>query len=462
MENVDNLKKGICSENKTNIIKRLIIRFCESDLYLPICAIVIFALWFIDFEIGLLLFGLSTAILTYIYKNDMLPIFALMALMFFSSRFVYAVQLITTMILGFAYMCRNNIRVPKNKMLLSCVFIAFAFIWGGFDVSKGLISFYDFLMPIGMALFLGFMIIMFTGMAKKDCIDYVMKVVLTVGILVSFELIAYYLNVGDFEKMKDILDKKDIYMNPYLDVMKGWGSSNNVAGILLFTLPSALYFVTKGRKGYFYFLPFLLILGALVLTGSRGALLIAVAALIPMIFYTLYATENFKNTFVSLIVIAVIGACGMLYFWDKFEALFNVVFETGFGASNRDVMYAEILTTFLKCPIFGFGHSFYSFGYAHCFLLQFLGSMGIMGFIAICYHLFVKYKIVFVKKSNVAIFATLCMFLCDGYSLLERNFFIPPFAFLAVFVFIAIVNSEERSVFKKVKIQKPFNNYCEF
>ncbi len=184
-------------------------------------------------------------------------------------------------------------------------------------------------------------------------------------------------------------------------MIAGWGMSNNFGGMLAMFIPATLYLAYKVRRGWLFYLFAFLQLGAVACTLSRTALLTGGVLLVGGA-VILSVARSPRRPFVlacNAAVILAAAAAGVLFF-DRIREIFAVIFDRGFGDSNRFAIWAYGLEKFFESPLFGAGfdlHFYPDFGFDianwvfpdmfHNIFVQIFASCGLVGMAAYLYHL---------------------------------------------------------------------------
>ena len=220
-------------------------------------------------------------------------------------------------------------------------------------------------------------------------------------------------------------------------MIAGWGMSNNFGGMLAMFIPASLYLAYKVKNGWLFYLFAFAQLGAVACTLSRTALLTGGVLLVGGA-VILSVARSPRRAFVracnAAVVLAVLAA-GVLFF-DRIREIFAVIFDRGFGDSNRFAIWKFGLDNFLSAPLFGTGFyiQFYGdFGFDianwvfpdmyHNILVQVAASCGMFGLLAYTFHLSGVCTLL-TRKGGAASLLYLAVFLgISGASLLDNHIF---------------------------------------
>lgn len=220
------------------------------------------------------------------------------------------------------------------------------------------------------------------------------------GILLAFELFVYFLIQPSL---------KDALLSKASDV--GWGISNNIALMLLFTIPFTAYLVltSKNIKAIMYVILLVIECVSIVFTYSRGAMFsmfVCAAVMIPL---SIWKAEDRVTTSISIGVLLFGIVITILYFAIFKPNYYNRFIELAFkldldNMNGRRPIYIDCINSLKEYPIFGKGvlstfedNGTYAWG--HSTILQTVRTMGWVGIIAMSFHLGEKYYALFYRPS---------------------------------------------------------------
>lgn len=270
-----------------------------------------------------------------------------------------------------------------------------------------------------------------TSDQREKLPDYMLKILFSIGIVVSLELIVYFAKLGGIENIKNAILTKEIHL--------GWAGKNNVAPIIAMCIPASMYFcIKKSKLAPIFALIALLQYALLLTTGCRGAILFATLALPAMLFYTIVKTQNKVGFGVTVCAVFVVAIFLVAYFGEFVSDVVDTIIGRGLDSAGRtDGLYPLAWATFKRWPIFGAGWDYrlgelassnYTPYWYHSTALQIIATMGIVGAIAFIFFYFWRYRSLLVLRKNpafVALLASLLLF--DAYGMIDTNFFGPTF-----------------------------------
>ena len=237
-----------------------------------------------------------------------------------------------------------------------------------------------------------------------------------------------------------------------------WGLSTAIGGVFVLGIAAALYLARNGKRSVWSYLSAVPLWIGTIVINTRSAMLIgAVAFAIGAVLCCLKG-ENKRNVVRCRIMLAIVVGIALtgilIILTDKsmMQMLLEALRLRGFDDSARLKLWVKGWNNFLSHPIFGAGfdtgsnisNNVFSSMY-HSFVIQFPGSMGIVGIAAALIHFFTVGKICFKRPSADKLILMLIPFMILGMSLVDNFFFYPFFQiFYCVFLCLAEYHDEER------------------
>lgn len=440
----------------------------SKRIYSLITSLVIFLFWLVTFlcfsysinskiistieSVQLSLIGIFSLIL-FIFVEDtfyILPIFCYVPFMFSHSfdALTIPIGLYISLALAFIgaiiHFIKYKPKLIKPKLLLGIVIFLISLIIGGifnFD-NKYLLIQILFCAVISVLFSFGYSFFVSTG--KKEDFKTISTVINCLAILLIFQEITYFIIHPDFSIKA-------------LNV--GWGISNNIALILLFTLPFSLYMAIKekSRIRYAYLLFIIVEFILIILTYSRGGIIISIFEVITLFIIGFLAFKKEKllkpfilaNLIFSLILLVSFGII-CLKSPELIKNIYNSTIKgINFSTLNgRLKIYKEYISLSKNHLIFGHG-ILYPFLYSvdvsngayqwgHCTYIHTLFTLGIVGVLAITYHFIEKYYSV-IKNINLEKSILLMCFIFSGlYGMIDISYFF--INYMMVFIIIIILS----------------------
>jgi len=253
----------------------------------------------------------------------------------------------------------------------------------------------------------------------KDITKYTCKAMVLVAAIVLAQML--------FSILQAVLSDSLIYYDPIMQrwvfdrglLCMSWGITTVAGGVLILGVPSALYLARDGKYPLLYNCGALLFAVTPFLMNARSSMIVGVICLAVGAVIVSFSGKNrkfnllfFASVFVAALL-AVIAACIYLSSIDKLSYYLKelwLLFRFDSVYDRLDLMFVGI-RHFASSPLFGVGilvgapaggvafNNVFANMY-HNVLMQFLASMGCVGFLAFMLH--VKDFFVFnIEKANI-------------------------------------------------------------
>lgn len=314
--------------------------------------------------------------------------------------------------------------IPLRGVLLSMIVMCALFACNGLFSPNYTPK--NMLLVLLMALSTLLVYCLFTAFLRFDrhLIDYFVGCLVATGLLICAELIFAYFTTVQFVNGEIVKGS----------VVLGWGIWTNIGNMLVLLMPASFYFAASHRFGWIGYLLGLLHYGCILLTQSRGALLIGSLTLLLCIGYLCLKGKNRKKNRIFTAALVLCGAVGVLLISDKLIALVQNFLNYGLGDNGRFELWSSAWDAFLRNPILGSGFydtcsyiGFDMFGMPHlCHntLLQFLGSGGVLALAAYLYHRVETVRLFFKRPNMLKFFLGTCILGYLLFGMLDVVFFI--------------------------------------
>ena len=256
----------------------------------------------------------------------------------------------------------------------------------------------------------------------------------------------------------------------------GWGMSNDFGTYLAVTMPACFYRITKTPKHKWIWIAALVLASVgIFFTLCRAAMVLASVVLATGMFVGVRDKEMRLRVILAIfwVMIGVGALMILLGATNSFAFFFDFFIKKGEGdvTSGRFEIWGDFWKYFLRDPIFGGGFAvnlnpelsngngvfrIYS-ALAHNIFFQTLGSSGVVGIAAGCYHLWTVGKSAFKKFEFNRVFLVFAIISFLGISLLDTVFYKAQFTFLYLAILVGmesdVVRKENaRSVAKRSKL----------
>lgn len=253
----------------------------------------------------------------------------------------------------------------------------------------------------------------------------------------------------------------------------GWGTYNNFGMYATICVPAAFYLSARYRHGWAFTLVGVLNLGVCVMCMSRQAMIMGGIIYVVCAIWLILRTNGVAriNNVVIFGIILVIGVVFTGLAYEKIGKMFLSLVSSIETGSGRTIIWKEGIDNFLNYPIFGAG--LYSrkawvwgqSGFAniipvmyHNTIIQILGSGGIVGLVAYCYH---RLQTVFCFLQNITherIFVALVIVGLLLTSLLDNHiFYLYPTMIYSLL--LGVLEQSEKKVRVKSTASKEQNDY---
>ena len=353
-------------------------------------------------------------------------------------------------------------RFTSSSLFFGFIAIVAVFLLNGFfafaDYKKENIIFG---ILIAISFVLPFFIFSINLRIDKKTVNYLIYVFLITSIIIIVEFIYMYLT--------------DLYVHSNGHIFKdsidlGWGVSNNIGAILAMLMPFHFYCAVKARYSIPFFVSGVMCYAIIILTMSRTSIIIATLILALCLgFVCIYKHKNIMINRFS--VIAFLVTVILMVFEDKLSNEFYQIMDSHnlFDGSGRSSYYSDGINKFLSNPFLGagFGNShgvndrfvISAPEYYHNTIIQMLGSCGIVGLFAYCFHRFQTVMLFIKNRSSVSFFMGMSILSLLLTSLLDIHLFN---IFPAIFYSVILCIFERDTKFKqqqKLKKLEHLNNH---
>ncbi len=246
----------------------------------------------------------------------------------------------------------------------------------------------------------------------KQIFDRFMYCLVVLGLLICFELLVAYCTTVQF--VDGAIVKGSVVL--------GWGVWTHIGGMLVFLLPAHFYFVASHKYGWLAMASGMLQFVCIMLSQSRGALLMGGVMLLLCLAYLLLKGKNRKTNRIVVLAMLGVGVVGSVFLFDKVLSLIQNFLDSGFDDNGRFALWRAGLENFLEYPILGSGFydcyvpeahdgwakDLYPYLY-HSTPVQILASAGIVGVGAYAYHRFCTVRNVLKHPNPHKTFFGLCI-----------------------------------------------------
>lgn len=389
---------------------------------------------------ALLAIGITIFLLLLTCKNTkvVIPLILFIPFIFAHPFDAYTVPFNLYLIVGIViigmiiHLIRYREKFSFGRFFIGLLILCFSLMLGGiatkaeyFLKQLGFVA----LCSLGLLFFYSF----FVTTAKMSFIDLA-RIITYLGVFILLQMITYYVIQ---ENVIDSLLSKGIKV--------GWGVTNNIGLILLFTFPFTLYLaiVNKGIKTILYTMITFFQMVAILFTYSRGSISSLVIGLV-FIFPVAIKYAKDKWSFLSTFNILLLGFTFLLvytgyHYPEYFSRFYGYVLKIDLDSINgRIPIYQEILNAFKERPLFGhgmfapFSSNSETYTWGHSTLLHTLYTAGGFGVGALLFHLGEKYYWL-LRQINIEKIIIIFSFAMSGlYGLFDVSYYFMNYMILLI------------------------------
>lgn len=267
--------------------------------------------------------------------------------------------------------------------------------------------------------------------------EYIFDCCFAIAWLLLFELGYVYIANGVIENGAVDVNK----------IVMGWGIHNGVGIMLALLIPLMLRMAAKRRAAPLFYLTAVALLVGIVLTTSRGSLLVGTFSFLAGSVILCFAGENRRVNRLLFALTLALAAVALFGFHEQIFTFLPRFRTDGFNDNGRFNLWREGWHLFLGAPIFGAGFAAISFqswagklfpGYLHNTIFELLGAGGAAALAAyLAYR--VRSVMLFVRKPTFdRTFMGLSIAVLLGGSLLDNHVFnIYPMFYYAVLLVLS-------------------------
>jgi O-antigen ligase len=417
----------------------------NHHIYMTTTSLITLILWYFNLEsIGIPIFVVLISLGFITIRNTIGIVPLIMNSLFMVSQLDWSVEMIPAylyfvpiilMVAFIAHIVRFKVNLFSGELLYSSLLLLSTLFLSIFNMSIIDIN-YIFLISVGILYI--FLYFFFNNTISGDNTEYLIKLFTILGILVSLQVLIYYLRVEDIEEALRLKS---------LDL--GWGISNFIATYLIIFISTTVYYVKKYKTHIIWILIVLFEITMLFLTLSRGGIVAFLITSIVLIVYSFFRS-NEKVKMLTSILIGLIVLSGFIY-WnaETFTALWDRLVLNGMDDSGRFEIWQTAFDQFLAHPLFGVG--LYSrlindtyLGLNHNTILQTAASFGIVGLIALGLMFYETIKVFFKNINHEKMILFIALIGANIHGMVDNVFYMPQFMII-FFIIIAVVENANKA-----------------
>lgn len=238
-----------------------------------------------------------------------------------------------------------------------------------------------------------------------DLKEYFVKLMLYIGLFAVIMMALQYLeNLGGFISIiKESGFGSELEQFQFSKFARGL--SNNLAAIMLWTMPFPMYYIRKNKRPILMFVFMFVQYIFLMLILSRGGILMGTIEMgISLIYLIVVCRGKIRKIAIAVTVCCIAGGIALIIgMFDTLKSILNISKDEA-----RVKLFAHAIECFSKYPIFGTGLAYNGgVGYDpklggmywyHSTPFQVIGSMGMVGVIAYTYQFIMRMYTMRAKK----------------------------------------------------------------
>ena len=410
-------------------------KFAYTDFYFIAYAAIVFIAWTAESaEFGFVTL-IALTCLSLVILDDVLPI---TAPLFYAMCMIFTDQVEDSIFmrptftpLGIAiafFLIRNRTRLRRpGSMTVPQLVLSVVLMIGGLGVCTAA----EYTRALPNAIMLGFgglaiylLVYCYAGRDERREVGiYFSKMLMWFGFVVLAEMAVWYI-------------RADLPPSQWGSVARdfGWGIENNASTILSVSAPMCFYLAVRYRWGGIYALCGLAQYIGIILTYSRGGILMAAVTGPVCAVVALVKAVDKKRMGMAYAVIIAAGVVAIGVLFDDIAAAIKSLFDQGFGPSSRDLLYAEAWKLFCSHPFLGVGLGYngdhftintMQFYWFHSTLFQVLANMGVVGVLAYAFYYIARFRTLRKLRNPFNVFMLIAWLGFEGYSMMDTGTFVP-------------------------------------
>ena len=434
--------------------------FFNKYYYVATIMLLVFLFWWLDQTlIGMILVALLACMST-LFSEDLKPF----ATAFVSYTFLCtpnfierlrsldrtiiifgSILLVLVIITLLVYYYRHRIEI-RSRFTLGSLFVGMVLamivaVLAG--IGSPYFTWLSFSITLGCFIFMICFYVVFRNTLTVNLKQYLAYVMVGVGIVVSLEMLVYYVN-------------HPISFDIPLRLEVGWGIKNTIGVLIAFAIPMCLYLGYRSKQLWCYLIIAFLLYGALIATLSRGNVFIITAMLPLMLLYFYYKTPYRKMFLYSLAGLIGLTCISYLCFHQTINGIIISYLNRGLDDSSRWELWHKVFEMGKGYRIFGISYRGTIEGFpfvgtllkAHSTILQIFISNGIIGLIGFSKFFYDRYKLIIKAKVKDPFWfvGTLVILTFALYGLIDLNFFIIYEAFFVFLILIVLELDQTNSI----------------
>ena len=432
--------------------------FYGSDLFLGVCAIATLVCWSLNFVVmGFVVLAVLACVLL-LTQSSLKGLFAIVAFAQFVAfedmdQVVNKFHIVCYIIVGACvlacvgvYFVKNFI-LHKKKLTLGKLWVGLLTLSVAVVLAGCMCPTYDKSYTwLALAFVAGVCLVYFLMINTTDdsMRDYIAKLFVWMGILVSAQMVIYYSRCESLEVFYSYIYQKHLFL--------GWGMSNSTASVLAFCVPFAFYFASK-EKPWLY-LPLAVVFSVgILLSCSRGNILFS-ALVFPIALVFAWIKSKNKISFSFTVVAIAFVVAGVIFaVEDELAHTLRYLEEYGMSDNGRFKIWDYAMEVdYANNKIFGAGffgednlELFGDLKKYHSTVVQILASAGIVGAIGFMVHYVQRYQLVFTRFSVFKFFAFASLIVYELYGMIDINILRIYETMMVLYILVACEKETEQT-----------------
>jgi O-antigen ligase len=276
----------------------------------------------------------------------------------------------------------------------------------------------------------------FKGSAKGDNLQFLIKLFVISGILVSLQVLIFYLRVDDVVLA---LETKNLDL--------GWGISNFVATYLIIFISATFYFIKKYKLHIFWVLVAAFEIIMLVYTLSRGGIFAFIITFVLLMYYLFHGYDHKFSMAVNVTIGFVVVVITILIAREYFAAVWHRLSDGFFVDNGRFDLWIQAWDKFKSHPIFGAGlfarvtDSY--FGFYHNTFIHTIATLGLVGLASIIWQIKEVVKMFINKWTVEKSILLIALIGANIHGMVDKVYYIPQFMIIFFIIIAAVENYNE-------------------
>jgi len=273
---------------------------------------------------------------------------------------------------------------------------------------------------------------------QGDHVKYLIRLMFLLGIVVSVEVLLFYLGVDD---VVFAIENKLINL--------GWGISNYIATYLILFIPTTFYYAKTTKLPLLWIVVGILEGIALLFTASRGGI-IAYAGTFGLCLLYLMIQRKWWHTALHFLAAFGVIAFAVWIGRDFFITLYDRLAALLLDDSGRIPIWLDAIDKFKAHPLFGNGlfarlDEQGDYRMFHNTILHTAATFGLVGLVALGMQVATQFKWILKRKTPEAIFLAIALLGAHMHGMVDNIYYMPQFMIVIV-VILAVCENAYREI----------------